>query len=74
MLHVPDALIDAARIGGAGQVRIYFQMVMPLLWPAVPTLALLEFRESWDSFVPLSADGRRRCRWGPVFRRSALRP
>jgi ABC-type glycerol-3-phosphate transport system permease component len=51
MLHVPDALIDAARIDGAGEVRIYFQIVMPLLWPAVLTLALLEFRESWDSFV-----------------------
>jgi multiple sugar transport system permease protein len=51
MLHVPDALIDAARIDGAGEVRIFFQIVMPLLWPAVLTLALLEFRESWDSFV-----------------------
>jgi ABC-type glycerol-3-phosphate transport system permease component len=51
MLHVPDALIDAARIDGAGELRIYFQIVMPLLWPAVLTLALLEFRESWDSFV-----------------------
>jgi ABC-type glycerol-3-phosphate transport system permease component len=51
MLHVPDALLDAARIDGAGEVRIYFQIVMPLLWPAVLTLALLEFRESWDSFV-----------------------
>jgi multiple sugar transport system permease protein len=51
MIHVPDALIDAARIDGAGEVRILFQIVMPLLWPATLTLALLEFRESWDSFV-----------------------
>jgi ABC-type glycerol-3-phosphate transport system permease component len=51
MLHVPDALLDAARIDGASELRILFQIVMPLLWPATFTLALLEFRESWDSFV-----------------------
>ncbi|MBV9322745.1 MAG: carbohydrate ABC transporter permease [Chloroflexi bacterium] len=51
MLHVPDPLMDAARIDGAGEGRIFFQIVMPLVWPAVLTLALLEFRESWDSFV-----------------------
>jgi ABC-type glycerol-3-phosphate transport system permease component len=51
MLHVPDALIDAARIDGASEIRIFFQIVMPLLWPATFTLALLEFRESWDAFV-----------------------
>jgi len=51
IFHVPDPLIDAARIDGASEPRIYFQIVLPLLWPAVLTLALLEFRESWDSFV-----------------------
>jgi ABC-type glycerol-3-phosphate transport system permease component len=51
MLHVPDPLMDAARIDGASEPRIFFQIVMPLVWPAVLTLALLEFRESWDSFV-----------------------
>ena len=62
MLHVPDPLIDAARIDGASEVQIYFQIVMPLLWPAVPTLALLEFRESWDSFVwPLIVIFKTRC-------------
>jgi ABC-type glycerol-3-phosphate transport system permease component len=51
MLHVPDALIEAARIDGASEIRIYFQIVMPLLWPATLTLAIFVWRETWDAFV-----------------------
>lgn len=51
MLHVPDALIEAARIDGAGEVRIYVQIIMPLLWPATLTLAIFVWRETWDAFV-----------------------
>jgi ABC-type glycerol-3-phosphate transport system permease component len=51
MLHIPDALIEAARIDGASEPRIYFQIILPLLWPAVLTLALFVWRETWDAFV-----------------------
>jgi len=51
MLHVPDALIEAARIDGASEIRIYFQIIMPLLWPATLTLAIFVWRETWDAFV-----------------------
>jgi len=51
MLHVPDALIEAARIDGASEVRIYFRIIMPLLWPATVTLAIFVWRETWDAFV-----------------------
>jgi ABC-type glycerol-3-phosphate transport system permease component len=51
MLHVPDSLIEAARIDGASELRIYFQVVMPLLWPATLTLAIFVWRETWDAFV-----------------------
>jgi ABC-type glycerol-3-phosphate transport system permease component len=51
MLHVPDALIEAARIDGASEIRIYFQIVMPLLWPATLTLSIFVWRETWDAFV-----------------------
>ena len=50
-LHLPDSLLDAARIDGASEVRIYFQIVMPLFVPGLLTLALIEFRESWDQFL-----------------------
>jgi ABC-type glycerol-3-phosphate transport system permease component len=51
MFHIPDSLLEAARIDGASELRIYFQILVPLVWPALLTLALLEFRESWDSFL-----------------------
>jgi ABC-type glycerol-3-phosphate transport system permease component len=51
MFHIPDSLLEAARIDGASELRIYFQILVPLVWPALLTLSLLEFRESWDSFL-----------------------
>jgi ABC-type glycerol-3-phosphate transport system permease component len=51
MLHIPDALIEAARIDGASEPRIFVQIILPLLWPAVLTLALFVWRETWDAFV-----------------------
>ncbi|MCC7104933.1 MAG: carbohydrate ABC transporter permease [Chloroflexi bacterium] len=51
MLHVPDALLEAARIDGASEIRIYFQIIMPLLWPATLTLSIFVWRETWDAFV-----------------------
>src|SRR5438874_2538495 len=51
MLRIPDALIEAARIDGAGELTTFFRIIMPMSWPAVFTLALFAFRESWDAFV-----------------------
>ncbi len=51
MLHLPDSLIEAARIYGAGELGTYFRIVVPLVWPAVFTLGLFVWRETWDSFV-----------------------
>lgn len=44
---VPDALIDAARIDGAGEFRIYAQIVMPMVKPAWLTLIILVFQNLW---------------------------
>jgi ABC-type glycerol-3-phosphate transport system permease component len=51
VLKIPDALLDAARIDGAGELRTFFTIVFPLSWPAVLTLSIFSFRSSWDSFV-----------------------
>lgn len=48
---VPDALIEAARIDGAGEGRIFFQIVLPLLKPVVVTLAVFGFLGSWNDFM-----------------------
>jgi ABC-type glycerol-3-phosphate transport system permease component len=51
MLGIPDSLVEAARIDGAGELRTYFRIVVPLIWPAVLTLAIFTWRETWDAFV-----------------------
>lgn len=48
---VSDALIEAARIDGAGVWRIFWQIVMPLVKPAWFTLTLFCFRDAW-ALVP----------------------
>jgi len=44
---IPDALIEASRIDGANVVRIFWQVVMPLVKPAWMTLILFSFRDAW---------------------------
>lgn len=46
----PDELLDAARIDGAGEFRIFWQIVLPQLGPVIATLVILTFMSSWDSF------------------------
>jgi multiple sugar transport system permease protein len=48
---IPDELIDAARIDGAGEYRIFFRIIMPLCGPALATLAILSFLGSWNAFL-----------------------
>lgn len=50
-LTLPNELLDAARIDGAGEVGIFFRIVMPLLKPALATLAILTFLGSWNNFL-----------------------
>jgi len=51
VISVPDDYLDAARIDGAGEFRIYFQIVLPLIQPALITLAIIVFVASWDEFL-----------------------
>lgn len=56
MLGIPDSLLEAARIDGAGQIRTFTRIVMPLCGPPLATLAILTFLGSWNSFLwPLVA-------------------
>ncbi len=51
ILGVPDALLEAARIDGAGEFRIFLRVVMPQCGPAIATLAILTFLGSWNNFL-----------------------
>ncbi len=48
---VPDVLMEAARIDGAGVLRIYWKIVMPILRPAWMTMILFSFQSMW-TLVP----------------------
>lgn len=51
IMGVPDALLEAARIDGAGEFRIFLRIVMPQCGPAIATLAILTFLGSWNNFL-----------------------
>lgn len=48
---IPDELLDAARIDGASEFRIFRQIVFPLLAPASASLAIIIFLFSWNNFL-----------------------
>ncbi|RKP51361.1 carbohydrate ABC transporter permease [Cohnella endophytica] len=51
---VPTEIMESARIDAAGEVRIFFNIIFPIISPAIVTLGLLIFIWSWNSFlVPL---------------------
>ncbi|MFE7509082.1 carbohydrate ABC transporter permease [Promicromonospora sp. NPDC057488] len=56
MLDIPDELLDAARVDGAGEFRTFFAVVLPQTKPALATLGILTFLGSWNNFLwPLVA-------------------
>lgn len=48
---LPDDLLEAARIDGAGELRIFVRIVLPLLRPIAVTLAIFTFLASWNDFM-----------------------
>ncbi|HEY0186474.1 MAG TPA: carbohydrate ABC transporter permease [Cellulomonas sp.] len=51
MSGIPDALIEAARIDGAGELRVFARVVLPQCGPPLATLAILTFLSSWNNFL-----------------------
>ncbi len=51
ILSLPDELIQAARVDGAGELRIFFSVILPLCGPALATLGVLTFLTSWNNFL-----------------------
>lgn len=50
MMSLPDSLVEAAKIDGAGYFRIYWQIVLPISQPVLATLAILRFIWTWDDY------------------------
>jgi len=51
MHSIPSDLIDAGRIDGASEPRIFAQIVLPLTTPALAALGIFVFQWNWDSFI-----------------------
>jgi multiple sugar transport system permease protein len=51
IMQLPDDLLDAGRIDGAGELRIFRQIILPLCGPALATLGILTFLGSWNNFL-----------------------
>lgn len=51
MLTIPDELIDSARIDGASEWRIYWQLILPLSGPALAVLAIFSIMWRWNDFL-----------------------
>jgi ABC-type glycerol-3-phosphate transport system permease component len=50
-LSVPDELLDAARVDGAGEFGIFARIVLPVIRPALASLAIFVFLSSWNDFL-----------------------
>ena len=51
MKDIPPSLIEAARMDGAGHVKIFFQVLLPLLVPAIASFAIFQFLWVWNDLL-----------------------
>ena len=50
-MSIPDDLLDAARVDGAGEYRILWNIVIPVIQPILVTLAVFTFLSAWNDFM-----------------------
>ena len=51
MKDIPPSLVEAARMDGAGHVKIFFKVLMPLLTPAIASFAIFQFLWVWNDLL-----------------------
>jgi ABC-type glycerol-3-phosphate transport system permease component len=51
IVGVPDQIIEAGRLDGCGEFRIYLTLVMPLVRPMIGAFCLVAFLGAWNSFI-----------------------
>ncbi len=47
--QVPDSLIEAAVVDGAGYFRVFYRIILPMIRPAIATVAILSFQSVWNN-------------------------
>jgi multiple sugar transport system permease protein len=50
-MSIPEDLLDAARVDGAGEYRIFWSIVIPVIQPILVTLAVFTFLSAWNDFM-----------------------
>ncbi len=50
-IKIPQGLIESARIDGAGHLKIWWNVVLPLSKPALAALSIIQFRGIWNDFL-----------------------
>lgn len=51
MKEIPSSLVEAARVDGAGHVKIFFRVLLPLLVPAIASFAIFQFLWVWNDLL-----------------------
>ncbi|MFS0821748.1 carbohydrate ABC transporter permease [Bacillus sp. 1P02SD] len=51
MLAVPDSIIEASRVDGAGEMKIFFTIVLPVVRPALAAVSIFLFMSQWNSLI-----------------------
>lgn len=51
MLSIPDELLDAARIDGCSEFRIFARIALPIMKPGLAVISILAFVQSWNDFL-----------------------
>jgi len=54
MVSMPDELIEAARLDGAGEFTIFRRVVLPLSWPVIAVLTIFTFMWRWTGLMSMS--------------------
>jgi multiple sugar transport system permease protein len=63
MQTIPNDLSDAARIDGCSEFRIFWEVIVPLVGPALATLTIFTFQGSWNTFMWPLLVGRKKQFW-----------
>jgi ABC-type glycerol-3-phosphate transport system permease component len=48
---ISDEILDAARIDGAGEIRIFLRVILPIVTPGLSSLGLIFFMNSWNNYL-----------------------
>lgn len=51
MITIPDSLIEAARIDGARDLKIFYKLIIPMSMPSISALAILQFLGKWNELL-----------------------